>query len=265
MKIPLSSTGKCSRGKSVFTTALTLAFLASLLICLTPSQARSLFAGYSSIGGSTSGHSYNRSSGYSPRSSSAFINYGTGGGVDAWSNMGQGFTGGNESFFWGNNHQQSPSLFDPRYWSNDWVNSKPELVSQVQRDQQAYLTSLQDHLEYYQQQQQYYEELQKKREARMRESAKPLEGNIQEWHESEAETAPVPVVKLMYSIEERLIWLHDHDEIGSFDIDEFTKRLLEIKKNYATMIEKTSSLSPNQDYALRVELAGLAKEIRSRI
>ncbi len=91
-----------------------------------------------------------------------------------------------------------------------------------------------------------------------------LQGNIQTWQKPEGHVS-APVDKIMYSIEDRLINLHDHQTIGSFDIDSFTQRLLQIKRNYAAMTEKRSGLSPRQEIVLRTELAGLQKDISGRL
>ncbi len=92
-----------------------------------------------------------------------------------------------------------------------------------------------------------------------------LLGNVEKYRATVIPQNSVPVPSLMNSTEDRLLRLHDHNEIGTFDIDEFSQRLLQIKRNYATMIEKKSRLSPSQDTEIRAELSGLNKEICSRI
>ncbi len=90
-----------------------------------------------------------------------------------------------------------------------------------------------------------------------------LHGNVTEIRVEPRRPKP-SVVSLMHATENRLIDLHDHGRIGSFDMDKFSERLLGIKKNYSVMISSRAILSPRQEGILRSEMNGLDKDISDR-
>lgn len=90
-----------------------------------------------------------------------------------------------------------------------------------------------------------------------------LFGNVTELR-VEPRRPKASVVSLMHATEDKLIDLHDHGRIGSFDMDKFSERLLGIKKNYFVMISSRPILSARQEEILRSEMRGLEKDISDR-
>jgi hypothetical protein len=76
---------------------------------------------------------------------------------------------------------------------------------------------------------------------------------------------PVPIPKLMEHIENQLIDFHEKHQIGSFDMDSFTERLLAQKRNLHVMMSKTGRISARQEIVIRQELEQLEEDLTSRV
>lgn len=76
---------------------------------------------------------------------------------------------------------------------------------------------------------------------------------------------PVPIHKLIEQIENELMEFHDKHQLGSFDIDSFSEKLLGIKRNVQVMMGKTGRLSLRQEAVIREELESLHQEITDRV
>lgn len=90
-----------------------------------------------------------------------------------------------------------------------------------------------------------------------------LEGNVSEVRVVPRRPRP-SVLSLISSTEDKLIHLHDRNHIGSFDMDKFTERLLQIKKNFSVMSKQRQLLSSRQEEILRAEIAALSKDVHDR-
>ncbi len=77
--------------------------------------------------------------------------------------------------------------------------------------------------------------------------------------------APTPVIKVMEKIENDLLEYHEKNQIGSFDMDSFTSRLLAQKKNLHVMMSKTGRISLRQETLIRAELEKLQEDISNRV
>jgi hypothetical protein len=73
----------------------------------------------------------------------------------------------------------------------------------------------------------------------------------------------IPV--LIQQIENRLIDFHDRHQIGSFDMDSFTERLLAQKVNLHVMMSKTGRISARQEVIVRSELEQLFTDLMERV
>ncbi len=76
---------------------------------------------------------------------------------------------------------------------------------------------------------------------------------------------PVPLHKLIEQIENELMEFHDKRQLGSFDIDSFSGKLLGIKRNLQVMMSKNGRLSIRQEAVVREELESLHQEITDRV
>jgi hypothetical protein len=76
---------------------------------------------------------------------------------------------------------------------------------------------------------------------------------------------PVPIPKLMERIENELIDFHEKHQIGSFDMDSFTERLLAQKRNLHVMMSKTGRISARQEAVIRQELEQLQDDLTERV
>lgn len=74
-----------------------------------------------------------------------------------------------------------------------------------------------------------------------------------------------PISKLIEEIENSLMNFHDKKQIGSFDMDAFTERLLAQKRNLKVMMSRTGRVSLRQEHALRAELEKLQDELHDRV
>lgn len=81
----------------------------------------------------------------------------------------------------------------------------------------------------------------------------------------EPKKPPVPIHKLIDIIENELMEFHDKRQLGSFDIDSFSEKLLGIKRNLQVMMGKTGRLSFRQESVVREELETLRQEISDRV
>lgn len=77
--------------------------------------------------------------------------------------------------------------------------------------------------------------------------------------------APPPVIKVIEKIENDLLEYHEKNQIGSFDMDSFTSRLLAQKKNLHVMMSKTGRISLRQETLIRAELEKLQEDISNRV
>ncbi|MBX9569987.1 MAG: hypothetical protein K2X77_13900 [Candidatus Obscuribacterales bacterium] len=75
----------------------------------------------------------------------------------------------------------------------------------------------------------------------------------------------ISIPKQMELVENELITLHEKGQLGTFDMDLFTSKLLAIKKNWNVMIQKSGVLSHRQESTLRQELQHLNQSISDRI
>lgn len=75
----------------------------------------------------------------------------------------------------------------------------------------------------------------------------------------------VPIPKIIERIENELIDYHDKKQIGSFDMDSFTERLLRAKRNLHVMLSKTGRISARQEFVIRADLEQLREDITNRI
>jgi len=80
-----------------------------------------------------------------------------------------------------------------------------------------------------------------------------------------AKKPQVPIPKLMEHIENQLIDFHEKHQIGSFDMDSFTERLLAQKRNLHVMMSKTGRISARQEAVLRQDLEQLEEDLTSRV
>ncbi len=92
----------------------------------------------------------------------------------------------------------------------------------------------------------------------------PLKAGVNDWRDPSAEISKIPLLTLFQTVEEKIIRMHEYDEIGTFDIDEFSQELLAIKRNYSAMIERCRNLLPEQDSEVRTQLIALDKELSRR-
>lgn len=83
-------------------------------------------------------------------------------------------------------------------------------------------------------------------------------------HAKKPAPAP-PIHKIMERIENELLEYHEKNQIGSFDMDSFTSRLLAQKKNLHVMMSKTGRISLRQETLIRSELEKLQEDISNRI
>ncbi len=58
--------------------------------------------------------------------------------------------------------------------------------------------------------------------------------------------------------------MHEAEQLGTFDIDVFSERILKLKFNTRKMAAKTGKLSKRQEDWLRLELGKLNEEISER-
>lgn len=75
----------------------------------------------------------------------------------------------------------------------------------------------------------------------------------------------ISIPKQMERVENELMTLHEKGQLGTFDMDLYTSKLLAIKKNWNVMIQKSGVLSPRQEYTLRQELEHLNRTISDHI
>ncbi|MBY0547934.1 MAG: hypothetical protein K2W95_11620 [Candidatus Obscuribacterales bacterium] len=76
---------------------------------------------------------------------------------------------------------------------------------------------------------------------------------------------PTPSLAAVFDkTENRLLNLHEAEQLGTFDIDIFSERVLKLKLNTKKMAAKTGKLSKRQEDWLRVELDKLNEEISER-
>ncbi len=75
----------------------------------------------------------------------------------------------------------------------------------------------------------------------------------------------LPLNKVIENIEEELMDFHDKRQIGSFDMDSFTNRLLSQKRNLHVMMSKTGRISARQENLIRQELEDLHQAIVDRV
>lgn len=76
---------------------------------------------------------------------------------------------------------------------------------------------------------------------------------------------PVPIPKMIEQIENSLIDFHEKHQIGSFDMDSFTEKLLAEKRNLHVMMSKTGRISARQEALVRQELEKLSEDINNRV
>lgn len=77
--------------------------------------------------------------------------------------------------------------------------------------------------------------------------------------------ALMPIPKIIERIENELMDYHDKKQIGSFDMDSFTDRLLKAKRNLHVMLSKTGRISARQEYVIRGDLEQLREDITNRV
>lgn len=75
----------------------------------------------------------------------------------------------------------------------------------------------------------------------------------------------VPIPKLIEQIENELIAYHEKHQIGSFDMDSYTEKLLVLKKNLHVMMSKTGRVSARQEAHIREEIERLHNDITDRV
>ena len=75
----------------------------------------------------------------------------------------------------------------------------------------------------------------------------------------------MPIPKIIERIENELMDYHDKKQIGSFDMDSFTDRLLKAKRNLHVMLQKTGRISARQEYVIRGDLEQLREDITNRV
>lgn len=76
---------------------------------------------------------------------------------------------------------------------------------------------------------------------------------------------PTPSLAAVFEkTENRLLNLHEAEQLGTFDIDVFSERILKLKFNTRKMAAKTGKLSKRQEDWLRVELEKFNEEISER-
>lgn len=76
---------------------------------------------------------------------------------------------------------------------------------------------------------------------------------------------PLAIPKLIEQIENMLIEFHEKHQIGSFDMDSFTSRLLAQKRNLHVMLSKTGRLSLRQESVLREDLEQLQSDLLDQV
>ena len=76
---------------------------------------------------------------------------------------------------------------------------------------------------------------------------------------------PLPIPKLIGIIENELMDFHEKRQIGSFDIDSFTQRLLAQKRNFQVMLSKTGTISSWQESLLRQELEQIREDLTNQV
>ncbi|MBX9724011.1 MAG: hypothetical protein K2X81_21575, partial [Candidatus Obscuribacterales bacterium] len=203
MKIPTSLSGKALQARKNLVALLTLIY-ASLFFAGTVTPAFA-WGFHSSVTGGFPSHSSYSHSYSSPSNSYSSSSYNS---VSSSSssppyvpNYGSMYTSFDD-YFWGGPHKAPPSLFDPRYWpSMDMI---PTRQAMGLPDSSSGVGSF---------------DLKNG----------PLKATIDGWHDRTAEPAKLPLLTLFHSVEEKIIRMHEYDEIGSFDIDEFSQELLAIK------------------------------------
>ncbi|MBX9687467.1 MAG: hypothetical protein K2X27_12240 [Candidatus Obscuribacterales bacterium] len=77
--------------------------------------------------------------------------------------------------------------------------------------------------------------------------------------------APLSIPSLISRIENELIDFHEKNQIGSFDMDSFTGRLLAEKRNLHVMMSKTGRISTRQESLARQQLEQLHEDINNRV
>jgi hypothetical protein len=91
-----------------------------------------------------------------------------------------------------------------------------------------------------------------------------LKGNVSDL-QVVPRSSPLPsVLALMTKMEDQLLNFHEGGRIGSFDMDAFTNRLLEIKRNYTTMKSSKPALSRQQETLIRNDLENLRCQLCQR-
>lgn len=88
-----------------------------------------------------------------------------------------------------------------------------------------------------------------------------LQGGVSDSAVMPMKVAPTPILALMKQTENELLQSHETDRIGSFDMDSFTGRLLDIKRNYSVMTSSSQCLSQRQENELRKELGQLRHDL----
>ncbi len=76
---------------------------------------------------------------------------------------------------------------------------------------------------------------------------------------------PLPLGKIFEQIENDLLNFHEKHQLGSFDMDSFTDKLLAEKKNLHVMMSKTGRISARQEALVRQDLEQLHSEIILRV
>ena len=81
----------------------------------------------------------------------------------------------------------------------------------------------------------------------------------------QAPDSPAPTLaKTFEKTENRLLDLHEAKRLGTFDIDAFSKRMLQLKHSCKKMAAKTGKLSKKQEAWLRLELEKINQDILER-
>lgn len=75
----------------------------------------------------------------------------------------------------------------------------------------------------------------------------------------------VPIPKLIERIEADLMDFHDKNQIGTFDMDSFSERLLAQKRNLKVMMSRNGRVSLRQEAVLRDNLENLHEELINRV